>query len=110
MKTKVLLLILGGAFTLLLYNILCYWCVNMMIDNSTRFVISEYFKNKYVVNDFSYEYKSAINNSDGTISVFIKTEDDKNDGFYRIILNIYVNIYKVVSDNNDIPSYVKFIK
>lgn len=104
MKTKVLLLILGGAFILLLYNILCYWCVNMMIDNNTRYAINNYLENKYNFKDFSYEYKSAINNPDGTISVFVNTD---NNGFYRIILIKYGNIYKVITDNKEIPSYVK---
>ncbi len=104
MKTKVLLWILGVAITLLLYNILCYKCVNMIISNNTKSAIYNYFSHKYNNLDFQYEYVRALNNNDGTISVFIKWQED----YYNVILSQYGNNYQVVLDNQNIPSFVKY--
>lgn len=103
MKTKVLLWILGGAVILILYNILCYSCVNMIVNNNTKIAIYDYFSTKYNKKDLHYEYKKAINNSDGTINVFIKYDEI----YYKVILKQFGNNYQVILVNNDIPVYIK---
>lgn len=102
MKLKNYFIILVVLFILLFYNMFAYKFANNRIEEQTKYVITNYLKDNYNHNSFSYEYIKATMNEDASINVFIKYDKKK----YRFIFEINGG-YKLLDVNTDIPSYIK---
>lgn len=101
MKMKTWLIILGVVTILLFYNLFAYNFANKLIDRDTRYVISSYLDVNWDIKE-KYQYIKALNNDDGTISVYIKIDND----YYQVRLERNGG-YKVLLINKDIPVYIR---
>ncbi|MCI8671099.1 MAG: hypothetical protein HFI36_03560 [Bacilli bacterium] len=107
MKVRELILTLIVVTALLVYSLFCYKLVNKTYDSNTRFIINNYLEKNFGSNYLAYDFVNALNNSDNTISIFIKAQmKDKND-YYRVILERNGASYRIVNVNQNIPSYIK---
>ena len=98
MKNKTLMMIFLVVFILLLYNLFCYSLVNKIIYKKTNPIITNYLSDLNINN---YKFVKAINNTDETISVYVKINND----FYNFVLEN--NNYQIKDVNNNIPDYIK---
>lgn len=102
MKVKNYFIILIVLFILLFYNMFAYKFANNRIEEQTKYAITNYLKNNFNLNDFTYDYIKATINDDASINVFIKYNNQK----YRFIFENNGG-FKLISVNTNIPAYIK---
>jgi len=106
MKYKHLLIILVVFVVLFLYNLFLYTLLNNIIKDNTEALIAPYL-NGICNCEAQYKYLMATNNNDGSINVYIKTQGNSLEDYYRFVFIPHYNNYKLIGINNDIPLYVE---
>jgi len=61
-------------------------------------------KNFYNSSEVKYDYKKAINNKDGSISVFVKVNDVD---YYRFKMVLNGGVYNILNVSDDVPVYAR---
>jgi len=77
-----------------------------MINDRTKYQITNYFNNMCDNCNFSYEYIKATVNDDQTINVYIKTNNKNFEKYYRVIFENNGG-YKLIKVSQDIPTYIR---
>ncbi|MCM1053354.1 MAG: hypothetical protein NC483_05220 [Ruminococcus sp.] len=104
---KKLIIILGIAWILLVFNFGWYKYTNGVIDKKSRDVITK-FLNDYCDNcEFKYSFKKATINEDSSINIFIKIDSEYFKEYYRFIVNKDNGSFIIKEVNQDIPEYIK---